>query len=256
MNKLIHYVQDIDSFVWSDETPFSSIYYPVFGSVGYLAFLYFGKKFMSNRKEYSLRTVSACHDILMIGLSLSMLFGTLRGAWRQYHQEGLLSLFCETSEHAVKGSIGFWLYIFYISKFLELFDTVILVLKKKPTIFLHVYHHAVMVYSTWFWLEYQWLSAAWWCCWVNSLVHAFMYYYYLQTSLNKKVWWKKYITVGQLVQFFSGLLVVQFWFYLRESHQCKGSYPIAVISNGVNISFILLFGNFFQITYKEKSKSV
>lgn len=42
------------------------------------------------------------------------------------------------------GPIGLAAYIFYLSKYYEFVDTFILVLRKKPVIFLHVYHHAVM----------------------------------------------------------------------------------------------------------------
>lgn len=43
---------------------------------------------------------------------------------------------------------GFWTTMFVLSKVPELGDTIFIVLRKQPLIFLHWYHHAtVLVYS-------------------------------------------------------------------------------------------------------------
>lgn len=43
---------------------------------------------------------------------------------------------------------GFWATMFVLSKVPELGDTIFIVLRKQPLIFLHWYHHAtVLVYS-------------------------------------------------------------------------------------------------------------
>lgn len=48
-------------------------------------------------------------------------------------------------EHKVS---GFWSTMFVLSKVPELGDTLFIVLRKQPLIFLHWYHHAtVLVYS-------------------------------------------------------------------------------------------------------------
>lgn len=51
------------------------------------------------------------------------------------------------------GRVFFWSYVYYLSKFYELLDTLILVLKGKPLTFLHVYHHATVIAMCFFWLE-------------------------------------------------------------------------------------------------------
>ena len=62
-------------------------------------------------------------------------------------EDGVEWLFCEVPGSETKGGVYFWSYIYYLSKFLEFGDTVFKVLKRRPLDFLHVYHHAVRIYS-------------------------------------------------------------------------------------------------------------
>lgn len=51
---------------------------------------------------------------------------------------------------------GIWDYtffVYYASKYYELFDTVILVLREKPLTLLHIWHHVVVSFMAWTFVE-------------------------------------------------------------------------------------------------------
>lgn len=92
---------------------------------------------------------------------------------------------------------------------------------------------------------------------VNSLIHSFMYYYYLQASLGNRVWWKKYLTQGQIVQFCTGMAVCIYEAYLTlvAKEPCTGNLYTSLLSTTINLTFILMFWAFFKSTYKKKGKT-
>jgi hypothetical protein len=65
-------------------------------------------------------------------------------------------------------------------------DTVILVLKKKQLIFLHVYHHTIVLPMSFLWLDAHMIFHAFGLVF-NTSIHVIMYYYYGRSALGRKV---------------------------------------------------------------------
>lgn len=118
------------------------------------------------------------------------------------------------------------MYCYLLAKVSELLDTIFFILRKKnnQVTFLHVYHHAVMVFVTWTALKYEPTFALVFMGMLNSFVHIVMYTYYglsAYPNLVKYLWWKKYITKLQLVSCSLLVYIAAIaigWFSKKKSH--------------------------------------
>jgi fatty acid elongase 3 len=125
----------------------------------YLVMYFLLKAFMKKRTAFSHPLLTAFivlhNGILSLG-SLSLLIGVAYEVFRQFTttNASFEVLYCD--ENAISclntvraGPINFYFWIFYLSKYYELLDTMILLIKKKEVIFLHVYHHFITIYIAW-----------------------------------------------------------------------------------------------------------
>lgn len=116
---------------------------------------------------------------------------------------------------------GEWfVFVHYLSKYLDWFDTLWIVLNKKRNqlSFLHIYHHGTIV-PVWGML----LNGGVGCgtvrygALVNSITHVIMYSHYFWTSLGFKNPFKKFITMWQITQFYSCIVHALVVFFVEKS---------------------------------------
>jgi len=136
---------------------------------------------------------------------------------------------------------GEWfVFVHYLSKYLDWFDTLWIVLSKKRSqlSFLHIYHHGTIV-SIWGILLHAGVGSGTtrYGAWINSLTHVFMYTHYLWTSFGLKNPFKKYLTIWQIAQFYS-CLVHAFVVMFFENTPVQGYAWIQVV---YQISMVYLF---------------
>ena len=126
---------------------------------------------------------------------------------------------------------------------------------QKELTFLHVYHHCSTVIVIFLGLvdnaTYTWIAV-----WLNCFVHTLMYYYYFVSNFGYSPWWKKYLTVMQMIQFWINILGLATFAVLRMlSIQCAGTALSWSGSAFVNVSFYILFQMFYNRTYSTTKKS-
>ena len=96
---------------------------------------------------------------------------------------------------------------------------------------------------------------------LNLMVHVVMYWYYFQSARGIRIWWKKYITMLQIVQFVIDLVFVYFASYTYFSSRyvpwlptagiCAGEEFAAFAGMGILSSYLVLFIGFYISTYKK-----
>jgi len=244
----------LHAFKWNDDVFASDVSYPLAGAGFYIVCLVLIKNLTST--ESRSLTFEILHNAFLASLSFFMAVTCMYGAYvRAQEDGGAFGLVCSQRPVETKwdGPIGAVIYIFYLSKFYEFVDTFVMALRQKDTIFLHTWHHAAMPFTCWTWFAFNFFEGGWWCVLVNSLIHTMMYSYYLATCLNIKVWFKKYITKAQIVQFISGTGMCFTWFFLKRSgYGCTSDTPAFYWSNFVNFTFLALFIKFYFDNYKNK----
>ncbi|KAF2749557.1 hypothetical protein M011DRAFT_457002 [Sporormia fimetaria CBS 119925] len=101
--------------------------------------------------------------------------------------------------------LAFWGWWFYLSKFYEVLDTVIILAKGKRSSTLQTYHHTGAMLCMWAGIRYM-AGPIWVFVLVNSFIHAMMYTYYTVAALRIRVPQavKRTLTSLQIAQFLLG----------------------------------------------------
>ncbi|KAF2246138.1 GNS1/SUR4 membrane protein [Trematosphaeria pertusa] len=241
------------------ETPISTLKSCSAVLISYYIIIFGGRELMRDRQPLQLSFLFKLHNFYLTAISgiLLALFAEqlIPMVWRH----GVFFAICDHNGGWTDKMVVLY-YLNYLTKFLELLDTCFLFLKKKPLTFLHTYHHGATAL-----LCYTQLIGSTAVSWVpitlNLCVHVVMYWYYFQSARGIKIWWKKYITIMQIVQFVLDLGFVYFaswtyftstyWPWLPNAGRCAGEEFAAIAGICILSSYLLLFISFYFATYKK-----
>lgn len=181
------------------ETPMSTLKQTAFALMTYYIVIFGGRELMKKRDAVKLNPIFLVHNFYLTAISGVLLALFMEQLLPTLVRNGLFFTICNIDGGWTQPLVVLY-YLNYLTKYLELLDTVFLVLKKKPLTFLHTYHHgatALLCYTQLVGLT----PISWVPITLNLTVHVVMYWYYFQAARGVRIWWKKYITVLQITQF-------------------------------------------------------
>ena len=151
---------------------------------------------------------------------------------------------CESGFYFDSPGVRWILFLFYLSKYYEYVDTMILYAKKKQPIFLQKFHHigATIVWHLGFVYEFE---GVYFASLINSGIHTVMYGYYflslfenIRPIINK---YKIYITSAQVGQLVFGFVALPLFYYGKESLVIRRVIIVFDVYIGCLIALFLQF---------------
>merc|ERR1712038_2070640 len=232
----------------------------VWPTVGLCALYYYiirvgGPRFMKDREPFDCQRIIIFYN----------LFQTLFSVWifhkaTRFWFTGKYNWLCQPVDYSYTPD-GFdaadmtWWYFF--SKFVDFFDSFFFLARKKfgHLSTLHVVHHGIMPLTSWFGIRFVGGGHTTFVGFLNMGVHVVMYFYYFMSSMGpsvqKYLWWKRYLTTMQLMQF--ATFFVHATFPLFIDCDFPKYYSYIILFHGA--MFFVMFANFYVQAYVKKGRA-
>ena len=109
---------------------------------------------MRQRTAFSLRWPLIAYNCLLVALNVWIVFGGGRFGW--FSRYKLSCAECDPEDSVENRGMIRVSYVFFLSKFVEMLDTMFFVLRKKNELLtkLHLVHHGLLPLSCWFTVKY------------------------------------------------------------------------------------------------------
>lgn len=186
---------------------------------------------------------------------------TIEAVLLAYRNGYTISPFACNTYNQKDPAIANLLWIFYVSKVWDFWDTIFIVLGKKwrQLSFLHVYHHTTIFLFYWLNSNINYDGDIYITIVLNGFIHTVMYTYYFicmhtkdpKTGKSLPIWWKSSLTMMQLVQF---VTMMSQGAYLLSTGCNQTSLRVVGAYVTYILSLFVLFAQFFVASYMKKPK--
>ncbi|XP_002970075.2 elongation of fatty acids protein 3-like [Selaginella moellendorffii] len=252
----------VSHFRWDEDHTLGASWGFVISALGIYAAAILVLKFLTSlrRSPIPLGPLQILHNLALLAGSVAIFAGCLQATLVEHEQSswlwkasgGIDWLFCFPVETRPVGRIFFWSYAFYLSKFVELLDTLIIVLRKRRLTLFHAIQHAGNPIICFLWLHTaQSLQVIFLL--VNTAIQTLLYSYFLLSSLGFDPPVKEFVTLAQILQFAIGIAAAAWVALLVRQKSAKCSGMEALAANAVfYLALMLLLTNYYIKIYVRK----
>eukprot|EP00730_Choanoeca_flexa_P014539 TRINITY_DN6395_c0_g1_i1.p1 TRINITY_DN6395_c0_g1~~TRINITY_DN6395_c0_g1_i1.p1 ORF type:complete len:282 (+),score=56.63 TRINITY_DN6395_c0_g1_i1:137-982(+) len=220
-------------------------------AVGYLPVIFALQAAMQSRKPFQLKRVLFAWNVALVVFNLYSMYYLVPRVVSYAFRGQFYTQSCKADPTFLKGPSSHAVMLFALSKVPEMLDTVFLVLRKRPVIFLHWFHHITVMLYCWSVLyspqsnidegtEGAIFGA------INSVVHVIMYSYYAARVVGYKPPGAMFITTIQLAQMVVGASVAGYRVFMCDNITRTWHARAGVAMYGC---YFYLFGEFFVRRY-------
>ncbi|WJX60893.1 histone deacetylase [Trifolium repens] len=202
-------------------------------------------------------TVSVISTIIFFGILLSTVveIKETRWFWRR-SKTPLQWLLCFPLGTRPSGRVFFWSYIFYLSRFLHMFITFFVILKRRKLVFFQLFYHCISTFMSFLWLEFS-QSFQVLAILFTTLAYSVMYGYRFWTAFGLRgacffplVLNFQMVLLGCNIVCHVGVLLLHLF---KGGCNGIGAWVFNSILNG---AILLLFVNFYVRAYLGKRKKI
>ncbi|KAL5063856.1 hypothetical protein RYX36_025593 [Vicia faba] len=253
----------IVEFRWSHTHSWGSTWSFLFTSIAtYLTLSLFLHLSLSllfpNRRHIPLGPIPAFHSLIMSLMSATIFVGTLTSAvseirdtrWFWHRSKTPFQwLLCFPLGTRPSGRVFFWSYIYYLSRFLHMFRTILTILRRRRLSFSQLINHSVSTFVSFLWLEFS-QSFQVLAILFATLVYSLVYGYRFWTAIGLRsacfpfILNCQVVLMGCNVACHVGLFLIHFFF----KGGCNG-IGAWVFNSVLNTGVLVIFINFYVRIY-------
>ncbi|CAG8783878.1 11789_t:CDS:2, partial [Gigaspora rosea] len=205
----------------------------------------------TQKSSKAMTTFVFFHNLVLFVFSLATFVNVVPALLRNYGNHNLSDAFCDRDGSFWNDALGYWGYLFYLSKFYEVIDTIIILLKSRRSSLLQTYHHSGAMVTMWSGINFK-AAPIWIFVVFNSFIHSVMYAYYALTSVGINPPGKKYLTSMQILQFLIGGSITLGYLFMDNCLTNKGTVLAIWINLLYLMPLIYLFVDFAKNTYSKR----